>query len=449
MGISLPIIMMSAFATSWTILLTLLQVQMAALNQSTRNMTKKRIWFIDDINASGFKSKNVKDEVHFLQKFGQIYAIFIDQTERVNKACVMQLFITVTASFPFILQQTYKMCKRLHGGADGATIDAHLVLSNVISAVILIELVVPCMAVRGEAEYFVDCLHWNTWHIEDKPALEEMVKTTGRRFGNVASPLPVDQLFGTRLTLTCESVANGGVAVAAGGPFVFCSVGTVAFLALDAPPGGMMEDSSRLHAVFSKLSGVLPIREDLGHNHNPQKTMSSDIIESVLAAANDTPLPTVPTNWNHRDASNNANVSSSSVNGLTGGAATPGDDSDPHSAAIVLLPCGLLRRIARDVLSMAECEPCGVRGCRLYVTFESNSSGAVGNVADGACIAAVHWDPATPATHELYLTLRQQPNAGWQFLPQVIRNLTRGGTVIVSPAYTLSKKKLYRSYREE
>nr|CAH7762875.1 unnamed protein product [Callosobruchus chinensis] len=234
-----------------------------------------------------------------------------------------------------------------------------------------------------------------------------------------------------------------------------------------------MEDSSRLHAVFSKLSGVLPIREDLGHNHNPQKTMSSDIIESVLAAANDTPLPTVPTNWNHRDASNNANVSNSSVNAINGGAATPGDDSDQHSATIVnalaqrleaelrrakrthlacgevLLPCGLLRRIARDVLSMAECEPCGVRGCRLYVTFESNSSGAIGNVADGACIAAVHWDPATPATHELYLTLRQQPNAGWQFLPQVIRNLTRGGTIIVSPAYTLSKKKLYRSYREE
>ncbi|VEN37097.1 unnamed protein product [Callosobruchus maculatus] len=389
---------MSAFTTSWTILLTLLQVQMAALNESTRNMTKRRVWFIDDINASTFKSNDLKDEVHLLQKFGQIYAVFIDQTERINKAFVMQLFI---------------------------------------------------------------------------------METTSRRLGNAASPLPVDQLFGTRLTLTCASVGNGGVAVPV--PIALCLHGT-ASPDLDAPPGGMMEDSSRLHAVFSKLSGVLPIREDLGHNHNPQKTMSSDIIESVLAAANDTPLPTVPTNWNHRDASNNANVSSGGVNGLTGGgAATPGDDSDPHSATIVnalaqrleaelrrakrthlacgevLLPCGLLRRIARDVLSMAECEPCGVRGCRLYVTFESNAAaggagagaGAVGNVAEGACIAAVHWDPATPATHELYLTLRQQPNAGWQFLPQVIRNLTRGGTIVVSPAYTLSKKKLYRSYREE
>nr|CAH7762874.1 unnamed protein product [Callosobruchus chinensis] len=166
---------MSAFTTSWTILLTLLQVQMAALNESTRDMTKRRIWFIDDINASTFKSKNVKDEVHTLQKFGQIYAVFIDQTERINKAFMMQLFIIVTASFPFILQQTYKMCKRLHSDTAGTNVDVHLVLSNVISAVILIELVVPCMAVRGEAEYFVDCLHWNTWNVEDKPALEEML----------------------------------------------------------------------------------------------------------------------------------------------------------------------------------------------------------------------------------------------------------------------------------
>lgn len=46
---------------------------------------------------------------------------------------------------------------------------------------------------------------------------------------------------------------------------------------------------SKLQAVFSKLTGVLPRAEDLG-NGNP-KTMSSDIIESVLA---DTPVP-VPT----------------------------------------------------------------------------------------------------------------------------------------------------------
>ncbi|CAH1984214.1 unnamed protein product [Acanthoscelides obtectus] len=98
------------------------------------------------------------------------------------------------------------------------------------------------------------------------------------------------------------------------------------------------KDSSRLQAVFSKLSGVLPIsREDLRHHHYP-KTMSSDIIESVLSAANDTPLPQVPTNWNQNDVSNNANTCGGSVTGLTGegGAATPGNEEvDCQSAVIV------------------------------------------------------------------------------------------------------------------
>lgn len=45
-------------------------------------------------------------------------------------------------------------------------------------------------------------------------------------------------------------------------------------------------DFTKLQAVFSKLSGVLPRAEDLGNSNS--KVMSSDIIESVLA---DTPVP--------------------------------------------------------------------------------------------------------------------------------------------------------------
>lgn len=44
---------------------------------------------------------------------------------------------------------------------------------------------------------------------------------------------------------------------------------------------------SKLQAVFSKLTGVFPRAGDLGAGVN-NKTMSSDIIESVLA---DTPIP--------------------------------------------------------------------------------------------------------------------------------------------------------------
>lgn len=45
-------------------------------------------------------------------------------------------------------------------------------------------------------------------------------------------------------------------------------------------------DSTKLQAVFSKLTGVLARAEDLGNSNS--KIMSSDIIESVLA---DTPVP--------------------------------------------------------------------------------------------------------------------------------------------------------------
>lgn len=50
---------------------------------------------------------------------------------------------------------------------------------------------------------------------------------------------------------------------------------------------GMENNNSTLHAVFSKLSGVLPIKpQELG----PTKTMTSEIIETVLA---DSPVPPV------------------------------------------------------------------------------------------------------------------------------------------------------------
>lgn len=78
----------------------------------------------------------------------------------------------------------------------------------------------------------------------------------------------------------------------------------------------------------------------------------------------------------------------------------------------VLLPCGLLQRIAADIVSMAESEPCGLRGCKLYLLFETTEH----------CVRVgmVQCDVATAATFELYLTLKQS-STGWQFLPQFIR----------------------------
>jgi len=104
----------------------------------------------------------------------------------------------------------------------------------------------------------------------------------------------------------------------------------------------------------------------------------------------------------------------------------------------VLLPCGLLQRISQDILAMAESEPCGLRGCTLYLNFEGEQ--------DCRRLSTVKCDPSTASTFELYLTLKQA-SAGWNsFLPQFLKKITRGSTMMISTEYELNKNKLYRSY---
>ncbi|KAL1494421.1 hypothetical protein ABEB36_010020 [Hypothenemus hampei] len=190
---------------------------------------------------------------------------------------------------------------------------------------------------------------------------------------------------------------------------------------------------SKLQAVFSKLSGVLPRAEDFQGNSIP-KVMTSDIIESVLA---DTPLPVPTDNWSndsfcyphhHQPAAQSAPSPTLSED-------TPLSDDIIHNIPTltrrleqelraakrshlacgeVLLPCGLLLRVARDIASMAEMEPCGLRGCHLYVVFEPQGT------MPSTRIAKIECDPGTVGTFELYLTLKQN-STGWNFLPQFLR----------------------------
>merc|ERR1712070_289196 len=63
----------------------------------------------------------------------------------------------------------------------------------------------------------------------------------------------------------------------------------------------------------------------------------------------------------------------------------------------VLLPADLLPRIATDVLRLAEYEPCGLRGCTLFINFETEQ--------ECRRIGTIKCDPNTVSTFELYLTL--------------------------------------------
>ncbi|XP_060521957.1 protein charybde-like [Cylas formicarius] len=107
------------------------------------------------------------------------------------------------------------------------------------------------------------------------------------------------------------------------------------------------------------------------------------------------------------------------------------------SVGEVLLPNGLTRRIAQDMFHLADSEPCGLRGCVLYILFEGNGVSRK--------LTTIQCDPTTPATFEVYLTLKQS-TAGWNsFLPQFLKKITRSGAVMISAEYALQKKKLYRS----
>jgi len=146
--------------------------------------------------------------------------------------------------------------------------------------------------------------------------------------------------------------------------------------------------------------------------------------------------------------------------------------SEHLSCGEVLLPPDLLSRVARDITRMAETEPCGLRGCLILLNFDlksasssasrkelhsSNSSlnstssnGSSGSdktdKPNGRTIGRVRCDPSTVTTFELHLTLKEDPAPWYSRLPQILRNWTKGGTIVVSPGYTIAKKKLYRSH---
>ncbi|KAF7266954.1 protein charybde-like [Rhynchophorus ferrugineus] len=110
------------------------------------------------------------------------------------------------------------------------------------------------------------------------------------------------------------------------------------------------------------------------------------------------------------------------------------------SAGEVLLPNGLLQRVSEHILKMAQAECCGLQGMTLHLLYEGEE--------DCRRMSCLKLDPSTPSTFEVYLTFKQA-NAGWGFLPQFLKRITRGGTVILSTDYEMTKKKLYRAVHRQ
>ncbi|XP_068082851.1 protein charybde-like [Anabrus simplex] len=196
-----------------------------------------------------------------------------------------------------------------------------------------------------------------------------------------------------------------------------------------------LEDSpnheSRFHEVFSKIS-------DIWHKQNSvsSQKMSSEVIESILPERFS--LPISGCGYSGPDDGEDCGACQALARRLE--SELRAAKSAQLACGEVLLPADLLPRIARDVLRMAENEPCRLRGCTLFINFEN----------DQMCrrIGTIKCDPSTVSTFELYLTLKQDSSSWHSLLPQFLKNLTRGGTIKISQGFVLEKKKLYRSYLE-
>lgn len=111
----------------------------------------------------------------------------------------------------------------------------------------------------------------------------------------------------------------------------------------------------------------------------------------------------------------------------------------------ILVPCGLIMKIAQDILRMSHDEPCGLRGCVLYINLEEKNK--CKHLIKLAC------DPNTVSTFELHLTLKEDTRS-WCYVKKLLisfsgcfqhkSSLWNPSFKILCAGFVLEKKKLYR-----
>jgi len=101
-------------------------------------------------------------------------------------------------------------------------------------------------------------------------------------------------------------------------------------------------------------------------------------------------------------------------------------------------PPSLLQEIASHVIQEASLEPCGLKGCLIFIYFEGEN--------DCQYLNTLRCDPATIPTFELTLTLRQnQAKSRASWIPDIVkRNFSGMPNVMVSTSYRLVKRRKYR-----
>ncbi|KAG7176494.1 protein charybde-like [Homarus americanus] len=98
----------------------------------------------------------------------------------------------------------------------------------------------------------------------------------------------------------------------------------------------------------------------------------------------------------------------------------------------IVLPPTLLDQVADHVLYLSKDEPCGLRGCVIFVAYEDPELGE-------QCLAQVKADKNMPSTHFLVLKLKPDPTSWYTKMARIFRSLGGKRRMIVSPKYELTK----------
>lgn len=102
-------------------------------------------------------------------------------------------------------------------------------------------------------------------------------------------------------------------------------------------------------------------------------------------------------------------------------------------------PSNLLHEISAHVIQEASLEPCGLKGCLIFIYFEGEN--------DRQYVNTLRCDPATIPTFELALTLRQShqfKKGSW--ISSLVKRIS---VPTVSTSYKLVKRRKYRLYEVE
>lgn len=85
------------------------------------------------------------------------------------------------------------------------------------------------------------------------------------------------------------------------------------------------------------------------------------------------------------------------------------------SCAEVLLPDKLLSKISSEIYKLSEKEPCGIKGCAIYIDY-TNDTGNTRRIS-----SAVKFDHNTLSTFELFLNIKQDKSSWHNILPQFLK----------------------------